>query len=124
MSCVPEIYIEITKAMQQYSGEVAKAVEKALTDTAEEARKKLAAASPKRTGKYARGWKATKTEQYGEITVKVHQSGRNANLTHLLEKGHRTRSKKGWVKAQPHIAPVEAWAEDAVMQAIEKAVKG
>lgn len=110
--------------MQQYSEEVAKAVEKALTETAEEARKKLAAASPKRTGKYARGWKVTKAEQYGEITVKVHQSGRNANLTHLLEKGHRTRSKKGWVKAQPHIAPVEEWAQSEAEAAIEKAVKG
>lgn len=121
---MPEISIEITKAMQQYSGEVAKAVEQALTETAEEARKQLAAASPKRTGKYARGWKVTKAEQYGEITVEVHQSGRNANLTHLLEKGHRTRSKKGWVKAQPHIAPVEAWAQSSAEAAIEKAVKG
>ena len=121
---MPEISVEITKAMQQYSGEVAKAVEQALTETAEEARKQLAAASPKRSGKYARGWKVKKTTQFGEITVEVHQSGRNASLTHLLEKGHRTRSKKGWVKAQPHIAPVEAWAQSAAEAAIEKAVKG
>lgn len=124
MRSVPEISIEITKAMQQYSGEVAQAVEQALTETAEEARKKLAAASPRRTGKYARGWKVKKTAQFGEITVEVYQSGGVASLTHLLEKGHRTRSKKGWVKAQPHIAPVEAWAQQAAEAAIEKAVKG
>lgn len=121
---MPEISDEITKAMQQYSGEVAKAVEQALTETAEEARKQLAAASPRRTGRYARGWKVKKTAQFGEFTVEVHQGSKTASLTHLLEKGHRTRSKKGWVKAQPHIAPVEAWAQAAAEAAIEKAVKG
>lgn len=116
--------------MQQYSGEVAKAVEQALTETAEEARKKLVAASPKRAADsprrsgYARGWKVKMTAQYGEITAEVHQSGKNSRLTHLLEKGHRKRTKEGWVKAQPHIAPVEAWAQAAAEAAIEKAVKG
>lgn len=110
--------------MQQYSGEVAQAVEQALTDTAEEARKKLAASSPRRTGRYARGWKVAKSAQFGTFTVELHQGSKTASLTHLLEKGHRTRNRKGRVKAQPHIAPVEAWAQQAAEAAVEKAVKG
>ena len=103
--------------------DVQKNVETALKRVGEEAKNKVKATSPKRTGKYQRGWKVDFQSRNGQISCVVHQSGRNYRLTHLLEHGHKSRSG-GRVKAQPHIAAVEEWAEREALKEIEKAVKG
>lgn len=110
--------------MQQYSDTVKADINKNLTSVAEEALTKVKDASPKRTGKYRRGWKMTKTQDSDLMTFTVHQSKGRAQLTHLLENGHRKRNKQGWVQAQPHIKAVEEWAEKEAVKAVEKAVRG
>lgn len=112
---------QITRAMQQYSAEVSKDIENALSAVADETRDRLRSTSPRRTGRYARGWRITKKAGDGTINLTVCQTAKNAPLTHLLENGHR--SKRGLVKAQPHIADAEAWAADQTVKAIERAVK-
>ena len=114
---------QLLASMQQYSTEIQKDVETVLKKVGEEARNKVKAASPKRTGKYKLGWKVDFQNRNGQISCVVHQSGRNYRLTHLLEHGHKSRSG-GRVKAQPHIAAVEEWAEREALKEIEKAVKG
>ena len=114
---------QLTQTMQQYSAQVSKGIETALYAVADEARERLRSTSPRRTGKYARGWKVTNREGCGTISMTVHQTAKNAPLTHLLENGHRTRNQRGWVKAQPHIRAVEEWPEKEAVKAIEKAVK-
>lgn len=109
--------------MQQYSTDVQKNVETALKRVGEEARIKVKATSPKRTGKYQRGWKVDFQNRNGHISCVVHQNGKNYRLTHLLEHGHKSRNG-GRVKAQPHIAAVEEWAEREALKAITEAVKG
>lgn len=59
----------------------------------------------------------------GHIRCIVHQKSPHYRRTHLLEDGHKSRSGRS-VRAQPHIRPVEEWAEREVLKAIEKAVKG
>ena len=83
---------QLTKAMGQYSEDVSKAIEDSLTSVAEEACERLHSTSPRRTGKYARGWRTSKYVGDGKISFIVHQNKKNAPLTHLLENGHRHSS--------------------------------
>lgn len=119
-----ELSIQIVQAMEQYSDAVHAEIRAGLQTVGETALKKVKAASPVRTGKYRRGWKLETDDAGGLLEITIRQSKANASLTHLLEDGHRTRSKKGWVKAQPHIRAVENWAEQEAEKTIEKAVKG
>jgi len=119
-----ELSIQIVQAMEQYSDAVHAEIRAGLQTVGETALKKVKAASPVRTGKYRRGWKLDTNDAGGLLEMTIHQSKANASLTHLLEDGHRTRNKKGWVKAQPHIRAVENWAEQEAEKTIEKAVKG
>lgn len=119
-----ELSIQIVQAMEQYSDAVHAEIRAGLQTVGETALKKVKAASPVRTGKYRRGWKLETDDAGGLLEITIRQSKANASLTHLLEDGHRTRSKKGLVKAQPHIRAVENWAEQEAEKTIEKAVKG
>lgn len=70
---------------------------------AKAAEQMLRQTSPKRTGKYARGWKAKFVETSRGFSALVANETK-PSLTHLLEKGHMTR-KGGRTKALPHILP-------------------
>lgn len=77
------------------------AAKKAANDTM----KRLKRTSPKKKGKYAKGWKVT----YQDGTYIVHNS-KLPGYTQLLEKGHDVISngqKVGRAPAQPHIQPAE-----------------
>ena len=108
---------EITRALQQYTNEVQGEIEVASEEVATESVNKLKQTSPKRTGKYAKGW--TKKKQGNGWVV----HNRRGQITHLLEKGHVKRSG-GRVAARVHIAPVEQKAIDDFLKRVEKAVKG
>ena len=112
---------QLIDAMQQYTGAIGEEIETALQAVGKEAAAKLKDTSPKRSGKYRKGWKVTAERRSGEIIITVHN--KHYRLTHLLEHGHKTRNG-GRAAAVPHIAPVEEWAEREALKAIEKAVKG
>ena len=116
-----DITRQITEAMKQYTGAVSEEIEASLKAVGKESAAKLKQTSPKRSGKYRRGWTVNLFRENGEISVVVHN--REYRLTHLLEHGHKARDGSR-AKAIPHIAPVEEWAEKEAMKAIEKAVKG
>ncbi len=118
-----DITKQITAVMQQYSENVKSDVESVLKEVGDEAKRKVKSASPRRTGKYQRGWRVDFQSKGSQITVTVHQKSPTYRLTHLLEDGHRSRSGSR-VKAQPHIREVEQWAEREALKEIEKAVKG
>lgn len=69
------------------------------------AERKLRSTSPKKKGKYAKGWKATEEKQQvgSGITVVV-ANKKKPSLTHLLEKGHEKRGG-GFVSGKKHIEP-------------------
>lgn len=64
--------------------------------------------SPKKSGEYARGWKAeVEGEGTDSFTIIVRNTTRPA-LTWLLENGHQIVNRKkgvGWASAHPHIEP-------------------
>ena len=108
--------------LQDYSVEVAKAAEEAVTEVSREATKKLRQTSPRRHGKYAKGWasKVEKTATTAEATV-YGKTG-TYQLAHLLENGH---AKRGGGRTAPivHIKPVEEWAISEVEKRIREKVE-
>ena len=62
--------------------------------------------SPKKRGKYAKGWVAkADTDYLGNYSVVV-ENETDWQLTHLLENGHIIANKKGgvgWASPKPHI---------------------
>lgn len=106
--------IELTKALEEYTTEVAEGIKEASKEVADEAVQELRATSPKNTGKYAKGW-TKKKEGDGYIVYNNTKPG----LAHLLEFGHAKRGGKGRVSGRPHIAP----AEDRAIKSFESRIE-
>ena len=98
--------LDVNKILDRYAKDIAKDV---LTDAeivAKDGVAELKNTSPKRTGKYRRGWrvKTDKMKNGGFCTI---YNATSYQLTHLLEKPHLTRNGKSVVIPKVHIAPVE-----------------
>ena len=93
---------EIIKCLNDYTDEVEEALEKTKEKLAEEGVKELKKMSPKKTGKYSKGWNFK--NRRGKVVI---YNKKHYRLTHLLEKGHKKRGGKGTVAAIPHISTVE-----------------
>lgn len=104
--------------LEKYVEDISETVEETSNQIGKEARDELKQTSPKRTGKYAKGWTVKKDKKNKNYyTVKVWNKT-DYQLTHLLEFGHATRNG-GRTKAIPHIRPVE----EKYKQEFEKELK-
>ena len=102
---------QLEDILNDYATEVRETVDNCCMETAKDCGNKLKQTSPKKTGKYAKGWAVKEVKQgIGASTWVVHNKT-SYQLTHLLEKGHAKRNG-GRVRAIPHIKPVEKWAQD------------
>lgn len=109
---------EITSVLTEYTTEVEVGLEKAKEDNAKLGAKTLKVTSPKKTGKYAKGWRA---KRIGKAWV-VHNAT-DYQLTHLLEKGH-AKVGGGRVPGRTHIAPVEEQVIVGYEKQLEKIIRG
>lgn len=112
MSINPEnLSAEIGAIMQTFNHTVVTATDEAAVQAAKKAVKELKATSPRRSGKYAKGW-TYKKQKSGSCVV---YNKARPQLTHLLEKGHpvkgRGKTVTGTARAFPHIADAEETAE-------------
>lgn len=109
---------EITNALQEYTTEVEEGLEKAKEDNAKDGVKTLKVTSPKKTGKYARGWRAKKVSKAWVV-----HNATDYQKTHLLEKGY-AKVGGGRVAGRPHIAPVEEQIIVSYEKQLEKIIRG
>lgn len=110
---------QLAEILEDYSEHVKDVTEKTIQATAKESAAKLRNDSPKKSGAYAKGW-ATKKNRDGSVTV---YNKDHYQLTHLLENGHVVRNKKGTygrTNGIKHIAPVEEWANNEVVERITR----
>ncbi|QBX22695.1 hypothetical protein Javan93_0030 [Streptococcus phage Javan93] len=95
----------IEKELTTYAKETTDVMREVVEEVTDDAVETLRVTSPKRCGKYAKGWtsKAT-TDTNTALTKTIHN--RTPGLTHLLEDGH-AKQNGGRVEGRKHIAPVE-----------------
>lgn len=105
--------------LAEYSADVSKAAETAITAVTKEATKKLKQSAPRRTGKYAKGWTSKVDKGFMTVEAVVYGKTGTYQLAHLLENGH---AKRGGGRTAPvvHIAPVEEWAVSEVQKRIKE----
>lgn len=116
-----DLALDIKKILNDYSNDIQEAIAAEAQAEAKKAATELKNSSPKRTGKYAKGWRVSTTKGVGFIECEVH----NANapgLTHLLEKPHLLRNGK-LSKPQVHIAPIEEKITREFEQTVEKIIE-
>lgn len=117
-----EVGKQLSEILNDFGHSLDDTVKKEINATAKEAVDKLRNTSPKNTGDYARGWRS-KRQTDGSVVI---HNATDYQLTHLLENGHVIKNKKGTygrVNGIKHIEPVEQWANEEVVQRIEKKIE-
>ncbi len=109
--------------LQDYSVEVSKAAAEAVTEVTKEATKKLRQTSPKRKGRYAKGWTGKVEKTATTVDATVYGKTGTYQIAHLLEHGHARRGGGRNVGGIEHIKPVEEWAIKEVEKRIREKVE-
>lgn len=119
---VSGLYVAIETELAKYSQEVADQIKKDVQEVAKECLEEIKQKSPKRTGKYRRGWRAEVVYESNEdIRIVVHNKT-SGQLTHLLELGH-AKVNGGRVEGRPHIGPAEQRAKKSLLEKAKVAVR-
>lgn len=106
---VSDSFLDIKDILNEYSDEIQESITEEAINIAKEGAEKLKRTSPKRTGRYAKGWKVKTIKGKGYVSATIYNST-NWQLTHLLENPHVIRNSNGTYgisKPKVHIAPVE-----------------
>ena len=111
----------ISDILNDYSLEIQEGIKKAAEDVAKQGMNELKKTSPKRTGKYSKGWRVEKKSGFGYVETTIYNST-DWQLTHLLEKPHLLRNGK---KSKPivHIEPVEEKCIKNFEKKVEQLIK-
>ncbi|EJR67526.1 HK97 gp10 family phage protein [Bacillus toyonensis] len=116
MANIDDLSNEIARELQRYTNVIEEDMESAKEVVAKNLVDELRQKSPKKTGKYSKGWRKKKD---GNAVI-VHNALK-PQLTHLLEKGH-AKASGGRVPAQVHIAPAEEHAINDFVERVERAI--
>ena len=116
---IDQLESEINSILNDYSMEVSEKVEKVVVDYAKISKRKLNESSPKRTGKYAKGWAYKKEGAKRDNVKTITYNAAKPGLAHLLEFGHALRGG-GRVSGRTHINPVEEEVITGVMNTLEQ----
>lgn len=100
--------MDVSTILDDYSKDIYRGIKQASIEVADKGAKTLRQTSPKKTGKYRRGWRV-KTFEGAYDTGSVIYNSTQWQLTHLLEKPHADRTGKRTItpKSVGHIAKVE-----------------
>lgn len=123
---VEKLASEIIDILVRYEDDITAVSTTAVEEAAKAGAKALRAASPKKTGEYAKGWKARIERGRLETTATLYNSG-YPGLAHLLEYGHLlrngTRRNLGTVPPRVHIEPIEEQITAGFEKQIEIEIK-
>ncbi|WP_412676091.1 HK97 gp10 family phage protein [Bacillus paramycoides] len=108
---------EIARELQRYSNLVEEDLEVAKEEVSDNLVQELKQESPKKTGKYSKGWR--KKKDGNAIVV---YNALKPQLTHLLEKGHAKAGGGRVPSAKVHIAPAEEHAINDFVERVERAI--
>ena len=119
----------INEILDKYGDEVYKVMEECIDTVAEEAKNKLKEVNHFRyeaSGAYASSWVNEKLQGKPLTVSRAVHNVKHYRLTHLLEKGHVVRNGtsrnngKQRTDAFPHIAPVNDWVNQELVQMVER----
>ena len=113
----------VVAELAAYEQRTTDGIKQAVRETGKEARREIRAASPRRTGAYAKGWRVrTIFENASDIRLRV-ENPKRYQLTHLLEYGHQ-KAGGGRVGGKPHIRPARDRAEKRLVGRAKVVVRG
>lgn len=109
----------ILQSMKDYNAEITEKVATIVDEVGAEMLEDLKSTSPKKTGKYRKGWRTEKHyNKDGDLTIKAYNKT-HPGLTHLLEHGHAKKGG-GRVSGIPHIKIAEEKACKNLLKRIEE----
>ena len=114
-------FMDIVTILDDYSKDIYEGMEQASIDVAKEGASTLRKTSPKKTGKYRKGWRVKSTSNLKSFSSTIYNST-DWQLTHLLEKGHAKRNG-GKVSPKVHIKPVEEKCNNEYYQDVINIIK-
>jgi hypothetical protein len=119
---VDQLAATVQKELGVYSEAVTAEIKKVVDTVSKEAVTALKNSSPRRGGKYGRGWQTAAAYESARTKRSTVHNRTSYQLTHLLENGHAKRGG-GRVSPATHIAPVEKAAMQKLKQGIKEAAE-
>ena len=118
-----DLQAQVEALLNQYGKQCSEVVNEAVHEVSKEALKKLKKESPKRTGRYKKGWKVKKNDdKFSANDILYGKEASTYAIAHLLEHGHATRNG-GRTAPIPHVKNVEEWAQKSLVDTVEKKLK-
>ena len=121
MSTIDSLADDIMAGLQEYAELADDAMKTAVKKTATSVKTEISPNAPKKSGDYAKSWKATKVAENSHTLKMTVHSKDHYRLAHLLEKGHAKRGG-GRVTGKPHIAPAEENGTEMLTNLITEAL--
>lgn len=112
--------LDVKDILNEYSEDITAAIAQEAQVVARDGVAELKNTSPKRTGKYRKGWRVKTSKGRETIDCTIYNT--EYRLTHLLEKPHALRNG-GTSKPQVHIAPVEQKCVSTFEKNVEDIIK-
>lgn len=113
--------LDINKILNNYAKEISRDITTDAEIVAKEGVSELRNTSPKRTGKYRKGWRQ-RTDRLNNGGSSTIYNATDYQLTHLLEKPHLKRNG-GVTTPQVHIKPVEEMCIKEYEKRVEKSIQ-
>lgn len=118
---IDELPAAVQAELDKYSTEVAETTHAVIKSVANQTRKTLAITSPKRSGRYGKGWAVRMSKDIYHPEAVIYNRDRYF-LTHLLENPHKARNGRT-VFPREHIAPAEEQAARSLTQKLIQALE-
>lgn len=111
--------LEVIDMLNEYSQDIQDGITNEAKVIAKRGQQQLRQTSPKRTGKFSRGWRVKSNSKRGTASEVIHQNY-NAGLTYLL---NQTHAKRGGGTVTPRSAGFIDRVDENVCREYERAVE-